>query len=292
MNTASDLGRNIRIGIFTAGALTIFAMALLVVGKKSGFFVTSYRLIGEFEQVAGLAVGQPVWLSGLEIGLVEGLQLADPGSNRIRVTLAIQTRYQDWVRSDSTALLETKGLLGDRIVNITPGSVEAGVLQNGDTIQTVAPVDLFEVVGGAGKIIASVDGLVQEFTKLTASLMQGEGSLGKLIADDSLYREVEGITSGLNKFVESMNAGKGTLGRLVVDDALYNELSSSAQTLAGLLGEVEQGEGSLGALLKKPDLHDGTTELLESVRQLSEELNTMVEDIKANPRKYFKFSVF
>lgn len=292
MTTTADRRRNIRIGIFTAIGLGIIAFALLVVGKKSGFFVASYRIVGEFEQVAGLAVGQPVWLSGLEVGLVEGIDLAEPGSSKVRVTMAIQSRYQDWIRSDSKAYLDSKGLLGDKIVNISPGSPAGAVLAPGDLIETMPPVDLGAVMGEAGKIIGSVGGLVEEITNLTKSLKAGEGSLGKLIADEKLYRETAGVVEGLNRFVAQLNQGRGTLGKLVVDDKLYGELAQSADALSSVLTGLERGEGSLGAALVKKDLHDDTSQLLQSVRELVGGLNGLVEDIKADPKKYFKVSVF
>lgn len=292
MTVTADTRRNIRIGIFTVIGMAIFGFALLVVGKKSGFFIASYRIHGEFDQVGGLAVGQPVWLSGLEIGLVEGIDLAGPGSAKIRVTMAIQSRYRDWIRTDSKALLDSKGLLGDKIVNITPGSAEGRVLEAGDMIATVPPVDLGAVMGETGKIIGSIGGLVDEITNLTQNLKRGEGSLGKLIADDKLYRETAGAVEGLNRFVRELNAGRGTFGKLAVDDALYRELTKSADALSGVLLGLERGEGSLGAALAKNDLHDDTRKLLQSVDELVGGVNALVGDIKANPKKYFKVSVF
>jgi phospholipid/cholesterol/gamma-HCH transport system substrate-binding protein len=292
MTVTADTRRNIRIGIFTVLALGIFGFALLIVGKKSGFFIASYRIYGEFEQVGGLAVGQPVWLSGLEIGLVEGIDLAGPDSSKIRVTMAIQSRYQDWIRSDSKALLDSKGLLGDKIVNITPGSPAGKILAEGEQIETSPPVDLGAVMSETGRIIGSIGGLVDEVTNLTKSLQRGEGSLGQLIADDKLYRETAGAVEGLNSFVRELNAGRGTFGKLAVDEALYDELTKSADALSGVLLGLERGEGSLGAVLSKPDLHDDTRRLLESVDELVGGDNELIADIKENPKKYFKVSVF
>lgn len=310
--TREDVARNIKIGIFTALALAIFGVALMVLGKKSGFFQTSYRLEAQFSQVQGLKVGQPVWLNGLEVGLVERIRLEDPSSQGIEVVMAVDRGYKRWIRADSVAFLETKGLLGDKIVNISMGSESAEPLADGATITTSPPVDLGSVMADAGRIISGVDQLVKAVNGLTEDLSAGRGTLGKLISDDQLYTETRATVTELKGLVQGLRKGEGTLGRLVRDEGLYDridklvaqvesgegnlgkliyeedlyaDLASATSSLATILATVETAEGSAGKALMEPGLHDDLQELVRSLKALS-------ADIQENPKKYLDVSVF
>jgi phospholipid/cholesterol/gamma-HCH transport system substrate-binding protein len=100
-------------------------LALVVLHSwSSGLFLPKYSLRMYVPEAAGLAVGSPVRLDGLNAGTVNAVKLAVPSGNserRIELTLRIEKRYQDEIRSDSTAMLNAEGLLGGRVVDIQRG---------------------------------------------------------------------------------------------------------------------------------------------------------------------------
>ncbi len=312
MNAGNDK-RLIRIGVFTMAAFAIFALALLTLGRKSGYFAQYYRLQAEFANVQGLKVGQPVWLNGLDVGLVERIALNNAdGASNIRVTMTIETRFQDWIREDSKAILETKGLLGDKIVNITIGSQATPMLEDGANIEVSPAFELTDIMAQVGGVVASIEGAMGDIESVIRGVAEGQGTLGRLARDTSMHDEAVTALKNVNTLLNGLNNGRGTLGKLVSDDGMYkrvdrivakvengegtmgkligqneiyNNLEASTKSLKTILGQVEQSEGTLGKVMLKDDLHEQILKLVGS-------LETLSRDIKENPGRYFKVSVF
>src|ERR1700683_4354237 len=128
------------VGLFVLVGLTLIAVAIFYV-TGAGFLGPKYRLLTYLPEVDQLQTGAPVTLDGIEIGNVESLRLTphpEDLQHNITLVLRIEKKYQDQIRSSSTASLVTQGLLGDRYVSITPGITGSvipptGVIPGSDT---------------------------------------------------------------------------------------------------------------------------------------------------------------
>lgn len=302
---SAEQSRMVRIGLFTMVALAIMTLALMVVGRKAGYFRAYYRLIGEFSNVQGLKAGQPVWLSGVDVGLVESVSLSPKTEGNVRVILTIETAYRDFIRGDSRAILDTKGLLGDKIVNITMGSPVSAPLEHDDYILTSPPVELGDMMEQVGAILNSVGTSLSRVEEVVAGLADGEGTIGKLVNDTTLHDESVTMLKNLNtvlsdikqargtlgklindqqlyqrldNIVADIEGGKGTLGKLLTSDEIHTHLVEAAASVDTLFANAATGDGSVGKIMMKDDLHDAVVDLLK--------------DIKANPDRYINVSVF
>lgn len=301
----TEQARLLRIGAFSMAALVLFTAALLVVGRKSGYFTNYYRLVGVFDNVQGLEPGQPVWLSGVDVGLVESVRLSPDEKGKVRVTLTIEEKYQDYIRADSKALLDTKGLLGDKIVNITMGSPASPALEDGDLIQTSPPVEFGNLMEQVGSILGSVGASLGKVEEVVAGMAKGEGTIGRLVKESSMHDEALASLKNLNavlsdirsakgtigklvadqqlytrldKIVANIEGGKGTLGKLLTSDEIHQSMLEAAQSLETVFAAAATGEGTVGKVMMKDDLHDAVVDLLK--------------DIKERPDRYISVSVF
>ena len=112
-----------------------------VMGRSAGLFERQYRLVASFGQIGGLIQGATVRLAGVAVGHVGEIRLPEPGSAKVRVELLIARRVQDRIRADSLARIETLGLLGDKIIDVTLGSPGAAVIPDGGELRTEEPFD-------------------------------------------------------------------------------------------------------------------------------------------------------
>jgi phospholipid/cholesterol/gamma-HCH transport system substrate-binding protein len=206
--------------------------------------------------------------------------------------------------------LGTIGFLGDKYIEIIPGTKGLPVIKEGSVVATrdvgSAPA-MFkageQALDKAGSIAANVDTLLKRMNA-------GEGTLGKMAVDDEMYvkltkllgeltiltkglqenqgtmvSSIERMSNAIADLTEQVNENRGTLGLLVSDPDLYNNLAATTSKLDSIMFKINRAEGSLGMLVNDTALYAEVTTLLTRVSNL-------VSDIEKNPRKYFKFSVF
>ncbi len=128
---------------------------------------------------------------------------------------------------------------------------------------------------------------IARLDQLIADLQAGQGTAGKLLKDPALYDEARASLAQVHKLLDDINAGKGTAGKLLKDEAAYKQIQSVLGKVDTTLDRVNSGQGTIGQLLVNPQLYD-------SMRGLSGELQSLVKDIRANPKKFLrvKLSIF
>ena len=198
------------------------------------------------------------------------------------------------VKTDSTATIKLTSLLGTNFVDLTFGSPAAQVAPPGSLLQSSEPPDLNTLLArlndaagdvqtlakqvneGLGKSIEPISAAFQSMDKIAKKIEKGEGTLGRLITDDGLYREIRGIAGNLSRVSEQIAKGEGTLGKLVADDALYKDLRTLTTDLRGTAGsftrvmkDIESGKGSLGKLVRDETFYNEAREALTGLRTVS-----------------------
>lgn len=158
--------------------------------------------------------------------------------------------------------------------------------------------------------VSSLEALIKKTNEsigeIGRKVNDSQGTLKKLIEDPSLYdkamatvsaierltKNVEQITQDIEKFSKGLNEKTGTLKRIIEDPSLYDTLNQSSVHLSSILKKIDQGEGLAGALLKDQELIKELEETLKEFKGAAMELRELLKDLKANPKKYLKFSIF
>jgi ABC-type transporter Mla subunit MlaD len=131
-----------RVGVFVIVALAAFVAVIYVLGARARLFEARYTIHADFTEVGGLREGATVRLAGVQIGRVTDVHLPSEPGGKVRVDLTIGRQFADRIRKDSVARIETQGLLGDRIVEISVGTAAAPVVQAGDALSSSDPTDI------------------------------------------------------------------------------------------------------------------------------------------------------
>jgi len=285
--------REIRVGLFLVVALLIVIALFELVGKETIFAkVVEYRT--SFKSIPSLKIGDPVRLAGVDVGTVRDIRVIGA-----RVEVILRVKPGTPVKQDSIATIKLTSLLGTNFVDLTFGSPAAQIAPEGSLLQSSEPPDLNtllvrlndaagdiqtltkQINEGLGKSIEPVSSALQSMDKIAKKIERGEGTLGRLIVDDSLYREIRGIATNLNQVSNQIAKGQGTLGKLLADDALYRDLRSLSADLRGTTGsfsrlmkDVESGKGSLGKLVKDEGLYNEAQGTLSEMRDALTGLRT------------------
>lgn len=261
LNQGQQAGRQVRVGMLIIVSLLVLAFGIFQVGRLFDVFSSRYPLVTMFESSSGLIAGSAVTLAGQRVGQVESIEFLPVEERRdsanIVVRLSVNTGVRPQIRSDSRAVLQTEGLLGDRFVNISPGSPGYEVLEPGDTIQSLPPLDYESVLRTAATTMDEVQEVVVDLRTLTQRLTSGEGTLGSLLTDDVLYQRMATATTELAGLMRTINQSDGTLARMIRDPELYDQVNRSLSRLDSLGAVVLEGEGSLGRMIRDDSLYEG-----------------------------------
>ncbi len=128
--------------------------------------------------------------------------------------------------------------------------------------------------------VARLDQVIQD-------LQAGQGTAGQLLKNPDLYKEAQASIAQVRQLLDNLNAGQGTAGKLLKDDAAYRQIQSVLGQVDTTLTRLNAGQGTMGQLLVNPQLYD-------SLHGLSTDLQGLVKDLRANPKKFLrvKFSIF
>lgn len=249
----------VRVGVFLIVTLALLAYAVYRVGDLFDVFADRYTIVTLVARADGLLEGAPVTLAGQRVGQVTSIEFLPLDSRRekLSIELSINRDIHEHVRADSYARIRTQGLLGDRFVDIAPGTPGAPIVQPGDTIPGVDPIDMEELLATANTTLLALQGLVADLRGITGTLLAGEGTLGRLLIDDALYVRMVGATSELELLLAEVRTSDGTLGRIIRDPALYEELVGAVARIDSLAGLALAGEGTIGRLLRDDSVYEG-----------------------------------
>lgn len=261
LNRGQQRARQVRVGIVLIVALLILAFGIFQVGRLFDVFATRYPLVTLLESSGGLMSGSPVTLAGQRVGQVDEIRFL-PVEERgdtanIYVRLSINESVRPQIREDSRAVLQTQGLLGDRFVNISPGSPAFPPLEPGDTIESLPPLDYESVLRSAAVTMEHVQDVVVDLREITDGLAEGRGTLGALLNDEVLYDRMTTATTELAGLLGEINRSDGTMARVIRDPELYERMSSTLARVDSLSAVALGGGGTLGRLIQDDSLYVG-----------------------------------
>jgi phospholipid/cholesterol/gamma-HCH transport system substrate-binding protein len=274
MERSNQIGwAQVRAGVFILVALLFIAGGVLLMGQKTKMFTSKGTLSVVMDDVAGLKEGAPVWLAGVDVGVVTAIGFEDPEkNNEVTIHLEADREALRKIGPDSLITIKTRGLMGEKYVDITPSrsySATPPTLLRGTS---VARLD--DVIQKAGTTFDRVNTVVDSIT-------QGKGTLGKLNTDPALYHSIVKLTTELSDLTITINRGEGTLGKLNRSPEPYNKLISILNRADRTLQDIQASEGSLNKLIHDKTLYtklvalaDKSVEAAQDVRELNKKLTS------------------
>ncbi len=254
-------------------SITLAVLIFLMTGP-TGMFSRKIVVSAYFDNAGGLRVGAPVRLEGVDIGNVTAITVVPShGLTPVEVTMKVSTRYKGALKKDSVASLSTAGVLGETFVDIDSRGSTGQVAQNGDTLPTKTSPQLQDVVRSSQGTLENVDILVRRVDRILTQIESGNGSIGKLIYDETLYNRLNNSLTEVQRMVSQVSEGKGSVGKLIASDELYNKVRASVDNLDKIIDEVNQGKGSAGKFLKDPALFDNANQTIAKANQLMADIN-------------------
>lgn len=280
------LWSKLKAGTVVTLALLVLFLTVFFAGGIEEVLTPKVELRAQIADVKGLRKGGAVWISGIEVGAVKGISLDEVHGTVL--TMRINKAALGFVRKDSRASVLTMGLLGDKYVELSPGSAEAGPIEPGSVIRGASQVNIEEVMQSGAASVQKVNEFIEKITDLVTKIEKGEGTAAKFLKDPSVYDNLNEAAESVSLMAREIRSGKGTLGRLVTDSSLYDQLQSAASSAQDFSRKLNEGSdkllasaSSIDEFTKKLNSGSGTlTRLLEDPA-LYENLNGASEELSA-----------
>ncbi|MGD0755673.1 MAG: MlaD family protein [Bacteroidales bacterium] len=200
----------VRLGLFIAGGLMIFVVAVFIIGRQKNLFVPVYKLTTTFYNVSGLQVGNNIRFSGINVGTVDNIKIINDST--VQVDMLIQKNVQKFIKADCEAAIGSAGLIGDRILIITQGSSVAPLAKDGQQILSKEPVEPDAIMASL-QVTADNAAIVSfQLAEIMTKVNSGSGTLGRFIQDSTIAENINQTIVNLKKsskgLDENMNAAK------------------------------------------------------------------------------------
>lgn len=189
----------LKVGIFVFLGLAALCYIVFSIGD---FYILrpGYHIKLIFGYASGVEVGAPVRFAGVEVGKVEDIMIfydQKEEKTRVEVTAWVQSSTQ--IERDAQAYVNTLGLLGEKYIEILPGTRQKGFLQEGNTIVGTDPIPTEKLTERAYQIAGDLQKTLDSVNEIMDKIRKGEGTIGKLITEDKIHRDLEALVADLKK---------------------------------------------------------------------------------------------
>jgi phospholipid/cholesterol/gamma-HCH transport system substrate-binding protein len=305
--------RAVIVGVFVFTGLVFLLAAVLVVGNLRETFKRKMEVVSLFEDVAGLQKGNNVWLSGVKIGTVESLDFY--GESKVEVSMNIDRKAQQHIPKDAKVKISNDGLIGNKILVIYGGTEKGPVVQEGDTLGVEKTFTSEDVINTLQENNKNLLAITTDFKAISRKIASGEGTIGKLLTDTSVYTNINAATKSLQDatvkaqqligslatFSSNLNK-KGTLANELTTDTLVFksvkasvlQLQQMADTATVFVANLKQASANpnsaIGVLLHDDEAGAYLKESLKNLESSSKKLDEDLEAVQHNflLRGYFK----
>lgn len=306
------------------GLVFIVALALFIWGfsflKGFNLFKEQRVVYAVYQQVSGLTKANPVSINGLKVGQVSDIYFEPNFSGNIVVEITMETEIP--IPKNSIALIYSSDLMGSKAIDLKLGN-DSLTIQNGDTLNTRVEASLKEAVNQqiqplkakAEELIVSIDSVVtvikqifneqarQNLTSSLASIEQtfanlesASYNLDQMVAAEKvrlgeIMANLESITStvrenedNIDNILSNFSTISDSLAQAQIPQTFAN-INKVVGDVAVIIEKINNGEGSIGMLVNDDELYKG-------LQKSAEQLHLLMEDIRVNPKRYVRFSLF
>ncbi len=253
-----EVNVEVLVGLFVSVALLALGIFTIVLGGTT-LLKSHYQVEVLFDEIGGLQEGEGVYMRGKQIGYVKQT-LLEPKSVRVVLTLDKPVLFRNDYRID----VMSASMLGGKYLRLDLGHPASDPLPEGAQLLGESPVD----------VMANFNTAVEGMQQMLAAVGAGEGTLGRLLSDETLYNQIVEMNTGFLGFIRKMEGADGTFNRLIHDPAVYVQAEQLLARLNQVIGQIEEGEGLVGQLLNEKtttidDLELAVAELAAVIQQLN-----------------------
>ena len=310
------LRRNIFLGFFVLVGIFLFILLIFLVGSKNEIFDKTFPITAKFTNATGLKPGSNVRYNGVKVGIVKSVKLIN--DTLVQVDMQIEESKRGFIQKNAIASITSDGLMGDKLVNITPGDSDSEPVQDNDLIRARNPLNTDLVMQTLNQSNENIRVITDNLKTLTSEINANNGPAQLLYKNPEMANELKQSFSNLDaitgkvlkasgslqQVTAQIQNGNGVLSEIINDTAMakslsytFDKLKETSDELIKASGELNQtiehansGKGAINMLLTDTTLSKNLQQSMVNIKKASVGLDSNMEALKHNflTRGYFR----
>ncbi|WP_062696314.1 MlaD family protein [Chryseobacterium indologenes] len=241
MNNESS--NNWKLGIFVTAGILLFIIAIYFIGVNRNLFGSNFVLRSEFKNVSGLKQGSNVRLSGINIGTVSKIDFIS--DSLVSVKLVIRKDVQKYIKTDAVASIASDGLMGDKILIISPGTTSTTIVKDNDIITSYKTIEIDDILSSVKQSTDNAKAITDELVEFSSKMNNKNSLLTKIMTNKDfasrIDRTVENLqisSKELAKFTSILNNKNGIASKIFTDKKWSDHIENSISNLRNSSQEI------------------------------------------------------
>jgi phospholipid/cholesterol/gamma-HCH transport system substrate-binding protein len=203
----------VKLGAFIIVVMVLLVLGIYYIGQQQQLFSRTFHISGIFKDVNGLQAGNNIRFSGITVGTIENVEIITDTS--VRVDMIVDEDVRKFIKKDAKAIIGSDGLMGNKIMNITPGTVGQQEIQDNDFIGTIQPVNMDEILNKLRSTTDNAAEISSDLSDIMHNIHEGKGTIGKLFMDtvfaENLDKTIVNVKQGTKGFKQNMDAARNSI---------------------------------------------------------------------------------
>lgn len=273
-----------KLGMFVIIGILMFIITIYFIGINRNLFGSNFSLKSEFKNVSGLKEGSNVRLSGINIGTVSKIEFIS--DSLVLVKLLIKDDVQQYIKTDATASIGSDGLVGDKVLIISPGTTSKNVVKDNDIIASNRTIELEDIMNSVKKSTDNAEIITKQLADFSYRMNDNKGFLSKMMTNKEFANSIERTITNLEvstkeiaKFAPKINNPDGAITKLFVDkeftnriDNTISNLQKSTNDLTDFTAKINNENSVLTKLMTDKNFADKFEITLQNIETSSNEL--------------------
>ena len=243
-------GQKLKIGLFTFVGILVLVLAIFFIGNQKNLFSSTFNIYGTFKNVNGLTVGNNVRFAGINVGVVQAINIETDST--VRVDLTLENNVKKFIKKDAKLSIGSDGLMGDKLIVIAPGGITSTqAVDAGNQLSTTNPLDVDKIIAKLTKVADNAASITEGLSAIIAKVNSGKGSIGRLLNNDKLSRDLEGTVAQAKTTTTTLNTDLKAAQSNFLLKGFFNKKNKAKQDSLKKIKEAKKEDKAAKKAAKK-----------------------------------------
>lgn len=263
------------VAFFIITGLALFLIAIFVIGSKENMFTSTMKIQSAFETVSGLLEGSNVRFNGISVGTVNRIEIIS--GSKVLVEMTIVSSVKKFIKKDSKVKVISEGLIGNKIIDISPGGDNTPSVNEGEWLESIRPVEAEDIIKSLKETGDNASIITKDLANIVAKVDNGEGTLGQLINNKSMYNDVDSTLRGfakstgiVNNVLRNVSSSVDIITLEVIP--MTQKIRQITQDIAEITNKMNSSESVVGTLLTDTNFVNNLKSLIRNADQTTANL--------------------
>jgi phospholipid/cholesterol/gamma-HCH transport system substrate-binding protein len=199
----------LKLGIFAAVGFLLLLIGVYYIGQNKKLFSTTFAIHTLYKNVDGLQVGNNIRYAGITVGTIEVIDIVN--DTTVKVSMKIEEEVRQFIKKDAIVTIGSDGLMGNKVLNILPGTPSSSAVENDDVLASKMPLSMDDIMATLNKTAQNAEVISNDIAVITTNIRQGKGTIGRVLMDERTAKEIDKTITNVRKSAEGLSENMDAL---------------------------------------------------------------------------------